>query len=152
MRISQEEYNRRIQVEALNRIYADLGKRIEVDDKQLICEQAMVEFKKRLDAKVANLQEGEALSIDFQIDIIRPNGKVRGGSGAQRNMPEYIEWRKMVFERDGYTCQECGATDSICAHHVKSWSGYPHLRFDLRNGVTLCGSCHTKKHPHLALM
>jgi 5-methylcytosine-specific restriction endonuclease McrA len=77
------------------------------------------------------------------------NGKVRGGSGAERNMPEYIAWRTAVFQRDNYTCQECGETVNVCAHHIMSWSRNPDLRFDSSNGVTLCEDCHAKKHPHL---
>lgn len=114
-----------------------------------IRKEALAEFTKTLDAKIANLQEGESLLLDFNIDIIRANGKIRGGSGSNRNMPEYIEWRKSVFSRDNYTCQECGQMKDIQAHHIKRWSSNPQLRFDIDNGITLCRDCHAKKHPHI---
>lgn len=56
---------------------------------------------------------------------------------------EYRNWRRTVFERDKFTCQQCFKRGGdIQAHHVKSFSEYPDLRFDVRNGVTLCEKCH----------
>lgn len=59
---------------------------------------------------------------------------------------EYLNWRKQVFERDNYTCQECFGERGqyITAHHIKSFAHYPKLRFVLNNGITLCEECHKK--------
>ena len=57
--------------------------------------------------------------------------------------PEYKEWRKQVFERDGFVCRWCGAKGYITAHHIKSFAHYPKLRFRLSNGLTLCEPCHS---------
>ncbi len=137
------EQQKRARVEGLNRIYAEHGT-------QEIRDAAIAEFTKRLDAKLANLQEGESLFVESVIEIIRASGQVRGGSGSERNMPEYnIEWRSAVYKRDGYACRECGATGQLNAHHVKQWAHYPALRFDVDNGITLCPACHAKRHPHI---
>jgi len=63
---------------------------------------------------------------------------------------QYKEWRRKVFERDNYTCQICGAHNGngkfvyLTAHHKKSFSKYPKLRFDVNNGLTVCELCHCK--------
>ena len=143
------EQQKRARVEGLNRIYIELDKTLAADNKAIIRESAIAEFSKRLDAKLANLQDNESLFIESVIEIVRQNGRVRGGSGSERNMPEYIEWRLAVYERDNYTCQHCGAKGRIQAHHIKQWAHYPALRFDVGNGITLCHSCHAKVHPHI---
>lgn len=68
-----------------------------------------------------------------------------------RKSKEYKQWRKFVFERDNYTCKECGAkSQTDCAvyleaHHIKPFAIFIDLRFDINNGITLCEKCHDKK-------
>lgn len=57
----------------------------------------------------------------------------------------YKMWRTAVFERDNYTCQECGVRGGVLnADHIKPWAFFPLLRFDINNGRTLCLGCHKK--------
>jgi len=64
-----------------------------------------------------------------------------------RNTPEYSNWRVAVFERDGFTCQNCGVIGGdLNAHHKKTYKKYPKLRFDINNGTTLCINCHREAH------
>lgn len=63
-----------------------------------------------------------------------------------RRSNEYTKWRLSVFERDDYTCQECGdcTGGNLNAHHIKAFAYYPDLRFEISNGITLCETCHAK--------
>jgi len=87
-----------------------------------------------------------------------------------RTTPKYKEWRKAVFERDGFKCQECGKNGTLEAHHIKpfihllseflrDFSPFSpqedkmilsmlaqryHGFWDTRNGKTLCIPCHKK--------
>lgn len=64
-----------------------------------------------------------------------------------RNTPEYKEWRNAVFERDKYTCQNCGLRHCVLnAHHLRTYKKHPKLRFDISNGITLCFACHQQEH------
>lgn len=65
---------------------------------------------------------------------------------AIRNSVQYKDWRKAVFERDGYACVECGddTGGNLEADHIKRFSKHPELRFAVENGRTLCKPCHRK--------
>lgn len=59
-----------------------------------------------------------------------------------------IEWKKMrklVFERDNYTCVLCNIRGGILhPDHIKPKAMFPELMFDLSNVRTLCRECHKK--------
>ncbi len=58
---------------------------------------------------------------------------------------EYGEWRTAVFERDDYTCRDCGQHGGeLNAHHMFQWSTHELFRYLLWNGITLCKKCHKK--------
>lgn len=64
---------------------------------------------------------------------------------AIRMSAEYKRWRKAVYERDGYKCLSCGKVGGqLNADHIKPFSVFPELRFDVDNGRTLCVPCHRK--------
>lgn len=76
-----------------------------------------------------------------------------------RRTNKYKEWRKHVFERDNYTCQECKKRGSYLeAHHIKQFSkiledndittldkAYECKElWNIDNGQTLCLDCHKR--------
>lgn len=55
----------------------------------------------------------------------------------------YRLYTQKVFLRDDYTCQICGDYGgNLHVDHIKKWSDYPELRFELDNCRTLCRPCH----------
>jgi hypothetical protein len=72
-------------------------------------------------------------------------GGISSETELARKSPEYKVWRKSVFERDNYTCIHCGKIGGkLQADHIKPFSKYKELRFDINNGRTLCINCHYK--------
>jgi hypothetical protein len=63
-----------------------------------------------------------------------------------RNCRQSKDWIKEVLIRDGYKCQECASEYKLVAHHIVEWDDNKELRFDIKNGLTLCRSCHMKHH------
>src|SRR4051812_21189882 len=55
---------------------------------------------------------------------------------------QYRKWRKAVMKRDGGKCKRCGGKKILQIHHIKRYEDYPHLRWAVENGITLCKKCH----------
>ena len=59
------------------------------------------------------------------------------------------EWKRLIKERDHYTCRRCGAqltSKQLHAHHMIPKWFMPELEYDLNNGITLCNKCHHQLH------
>lgn len=56
-----------------------------------------------------------------------------------------LAWATLVKLRDG-KCTNCHSEDDLHAHHIKSYKEFPELRYDVNNGMTLCGICHREHH------
>ena len=99
--------------------------------------------------KIAVAHKGKSRPNISRSKLGSKNPNWKGGTSPaskiiRRSRP-FIEWRNQVFERDDYTCRECGSRGGeLHPHHIKSFALYPELRFDLNNGVTLCDPCHRK--------
>jgi 5-methylcytosine-specific restriction endonuclease McrA len=62
----------------------------------------------------------------------------------RRNTKLFKYNRTLVLQRDGYQCVECGSDELLEVHHkVKRSKGGSD---EMNNLITLCLSCHTKKH------
>ena len=96
-----------------------------------------------------------------------------------KSIPQYKKWRKDVFRRDKWICQECKyKIRNIEAHHkisfkllfenfLKQYSQFSPIEdketlvrlsftyepfWDVNNGITLCKECHNKKRITLLLL
>ena len=58
----------------------------------------------------------------------------------------YSLHKEVVFERDGWACQECGAISSLEVHHKIRRSQAGKNKHDLGNLVSLCVECHRRRH------
>jgi len=84
----------------------------------------------------------------------KANPNWNGGHSPERQSKyarsAWKELAKDVLKRDDYKCQDCGAKHTgkskLVVHHIKAWSRFPELRFELTNLQTLCAKCHKKKH------
>jgi hypothetical protein len=85
--------------------------------------------------KIGNAHRGEKCNF-WKGGVSEPRGRHMGR--------RYVNWRTKVFKRDDWTCQMCGSRKGDKeAHHVRSWSNFPLLRYRTKNGTTLCKRpCH----------
>ncbi len=62
-----------------------------------------------------------------------------------RNSREFRLWRMGVLARDSGRCVLCEKSAVMLhADHIKPFSLFPELRFEISNGRTLCVDCHRK--------
>ena len=79
-------------------------------------------------------------------------GGITSENRKQRQSKEYNDWRKAVYKRDYWTCQDCKIKQKHpIAHHLKTWNEYPEERFNKDNGITLCRSCHKIRHKEIGM-
>lgn len=66
-----------------------------------------------------------------------------------RNSVMYQKWKRDVMNRDFNKCSVCGSKEDLEVHHIVAWrfcKDDDELRYDINNGMTLCHTCHFKKH------
>ena len=62
-----------------------------------------------------------------------------------RSCRELKNWKQNVFVRDKYTCKICSKKGgNLNAHHIIKFIDCKELRFEIKNGITLCEECHNK--------
>ena len=101
------------------------------------------------DGKRKGFEKGHSVPQEWR-DKVR-KAVYKGGESRNHHCGlVYKKWRISVFERDNYTCQECGRRNIeglnlyLEAHHKFSWKIFPEFRYKLWNGITLCRECHKK--------
>ncbi len=89
------------------------------------------------------------LKSDKDIQFARHSKALTDKFDDSGKVPKDINvWKRRVFQRDCYTCVDCGLhCPSIChAHHIVQRVDAPELVFETSNGVTLCPNCHAIRH------
>jgi 5-methylcytosine-specific restriction endonuclease McrA len=77
-----------------------------------------------------------------------PNHHKWNNGSSERTYASRKTIYQMVAERG--KCEECGSTEFLQGHHIKSHSSEPTLRADPKNIQVLCKFCHANKHPKLS--
>ncbi len=105
---------------------------------------------------ISKSMEGRTLKEDTKkkisasrqrISILEWKKYIKSEKQRLRLSKKFMVWRKLVFERDNYVCQECKIKGKrLHPHHIKSFANFSELRFDVNNGQTLCEDCHKKIH------
>ncbi|MFG6315963.1 HNH endonuclease signature motif containing protein [Bacillus velezensis] len=64
---------------------------------------------------------------------------------------EWQRCRQFVLRRDNYLCQDClknkRITQADTVHHIDELKDHPEKALDESNLISLCFSCHNKRHP-----
>ena len=55
-------------------------------------------------------------------------------------------WKQIILKRYDYVCELCGEDWRLTAHHYYFKGSVSHLRYELDNGICLCGKCHASLH------
>lgn len=85
---------------------------------------------------------------DTKLAILKQINKQSSVKKEQNSKPRnhlHFSWASLVKNRDK-ECKKCKSKYDLHAHHIKSYKNHPDLRYDLSNGITLCGRCHRLEH------
>jgi len=77
---------------------------------------------------------------------IEDRSKIKVGD---RNLNDPLQkgWRKAVKDRDEWKCRiaDENCSGRLEAHHILPWSEFSELRYEIKNGITLCHHHHPRK-------
>lgn len=132
---------------------------------------------KRLDVrkKMSRKRKGRKLTESWKINLsLSMRGKNAGKKNhffidgrtpftqSIKNLLEYNNWRKQIFIRDNFTCQECGQYGVKLNNFLKEYDQFSPIEdketlvrlaikwkpfWNINNGKTLCEDCHLILHP-----
>lgn len=94
----------------------------------------------RLFGQLLSTQEKTVVLFKYPFNLINK----------KRDTATYRSWRKMVYDRDTYTCRCCGRRfgknkkNELEAHHIKKFYNNINSNIDVHNGITLCKQCHSE--------
>ena len=73
-------------------------------------------------------------------------GGITSNDQTLRSRIEFKNWKREVFLINPNLCSKCGSKKQLVAHHIKNFKTHKKLRYDPKNGMIVCRSCHCKIH------
>src|ERR1039458_2356822 len=132
-------------MQGANNVFYNGGK---IKQTCLFCKEVYEIFPSRLGKRKFCTKNCQTLARKaWGLQAKENNPAWRGGITKENKLArvntEYKQWQKAVFERDNYTCVECGQHGGeLNADHIKPFAYFKELRYELSNGQTLCVPCH----------
>jgi hypothetical protein len=94
--------------------------------------------------KIANSNRGKKRTKEFSENRSRENN-INYKNGNYIGQIKLEVWIKKIHQKYN-ACVKCLTKEQLHAHHIKNVRDYPEYRFDEKNGVLLCNSCHMRFH------
>ncbi len=111
------------------------------------CKKVFVEPQSRLDQRFCSrlcADKGQDRSHTSGVGHWNWMGGITPMNDKVRKSISFKNWAQDVKQIWDYTCQICGVQGAtLHSNHIKKFSDYPTLRFDIHNGIALCEKCHT---------
>lgn len=163
-----EEYRKKISEALKGRIFTKEWKeKLSLAQKGKKKNKFSEEHKKKISVSLSKYSKNRTLIHLQHLSEAQRGEKSRNWKGGVTELQilirknfKYKEWRKLVFERDKYTCQWCSENKKhdFNAHHIKSFKNILvdnniktlqqalecNELWDIKNGITLCIKCHDK--------
>lgn len=92
------------------------------------------------------------IMMDEFLKNYHPTGIIKENIDEIRMSYKYQKWKQTVLSYNPNCCNKCGKSPTplnniiLHVHHIKSFAKYPEIRFDIKNGIVLCSSCHKLEH------
>jgi hypothetical protein len=119
-----------------------------VRKKALVLQRTGLSYAEMFSPAVAEVERLKR-ALPHRAKVIAP--KYDEGNNDKREGWRYREWKRAVLFRDKHQCLRCFSKEKIQPHHIKSWTAFPELRYEVSNGETLCLRCHREEHRRRAL-
>lgn len=92
------------------------------------------------------ISESVGMTILTILPFLKEPQKKTRKQTKQKKQHRNPKWRELVLEKDNHTCQCCGLTKKLEAHHIYGYKLHSQYREDSNNGITLCKYCHQRYH------
>lgn len=106
-----------------------------------------IKERKKISKALIGIVRSEATKRKISQTILSKNGRTEPLKTDERNDGAYRQWVKKIKHRDDNVCRiksgDCQGYNIV--HHIIPWREKVALRYELKNGITLCQFHHPRK-------